>query len=190
MSELKYACTAPSGQTIRLFKGDLTEEDVDAIVNAANEHLAHGGGVAGAIVRKGGTSIQEESNRIGHVPTGQAAITGAGRLKARYVIHAVGPVYQAGDPRMDELLTSAGRSSLVLAHERGLASIAFPAISSGIFGFPKDRCARDLTGAAVDFAEQFPDSPLRDIRFTIIDDVTLDYFLAEFERRFGKQPRA
>jgi O-acetyl-ADP-ribose deacetylase (regulator of RNase III) len=190
MSELKYTYTAPSGQTIRLFKGDLTEEDVDAIVNAANEHLAHGGGVAGAIVRKGGYEIQEESNRIGHVPTGQAAITTAGKLKARWVIHAVGPVYRAGDPRMDELLTSAGWSSLMLAHRRGLASIAFPAISSGIFGFPKDRCAQDLIGAAVQFTGQYPDSPLRDIRFTIIDDLTVGYFLAEFERRFGKKTNA
>lgn len=185
VAELKYRYTAPSGQTISLFQGDLTDEDVDAIVNAANERLLHGGGVAGAIVARGGRVIQEESNRVAPVPTGKAAITGAGKLKARWVIHAVGPVYREGDPRMDELLRSAAWNSLMLAHERGLKSIAFPAISSGIFGFPKKPCASILISAALDFTVQYPDSTLRDIRFTIIDSPTVDVFLQEFNERFG-----
>lgn len=186
MAELKYRYTAPSGQTISLFQGDLTEEDVDAIVNAADESLFHGGGVAGAIVRRGGQVIQEESNRISPVPTGQAAITGAGSLKARWVIHAVGPIYRAGNLHMDELLRSAVWNSLALAQRKGLESIAFPAISSGIFGFPKRPCAVNLVATAFDFTKQYPDSTLRDIRFTIIDNLTVDIFQQEFEQRFGQ----
>src|SRR5438876_5000465 len=108
--EIRYDYEAPSGQRIQLVKGDLTEERVDAIVNAANAHLAHGGGVAGAIVRKGGDIIQKESDRIGHVPVGQVAITGAGALPARHVIHAVGPRVGEGDE--DTKLRNAARNSL------------------------------------------------------------------------------
>ncbi|NLW62729.1 MAG: macro domain-containing protein [Syntrophomonadaceae bacterium] len=186
VAELKYRHTAPSGQMISLFQGDLTEEDVDAIVNAANERLLHGGGLAGAIVARGGQVIQEESKRVAPVPTGQAAITGAGKLKARWVIHAVGPVYRADDPRMDELLRSAVWNSLMLAHQRGLKSIAFPAISSGIFGFPKKPCAANLISTVLDFTAQYPDSTLRDIRFTIIDSPTVNVFLQEFKEKFNQ----
>jgi O-acetyl-ADP-ribose deacetylase len=180
---IRYDYETPSGQKIRLLKGDLTDERVDAIVNAANSHLAHGGGVAGAIVRKGGDVIQKESDRIGHVPVGQVAITGAGSLPANHVIHAVGPRMGEGDE--DSKLRSAARNSLALAHERGFAGIALPAISSGIFGFPKDRCAEILVQAALDFCAEHPDSPLREIRFTLIDDPTVEVFEAEFRRRFG-----
>ncbi|MCL5023027.1 MAG: macro domain-containing protein, partial [Nitrospirae bacterium] len=124
--------------TLRLVQGDITERDVDAIVNAANSHLRHGGGVAGAIVKKGGQIIQEESDRIGFVPVGHATVTGAGKLPARYVIHAVGPRMGEGDE--DNKLKQAVLSSLMLASGKGLKSISLPAISSGIFGFPKDRC--------------------------------------------------
>jgi O-acetyl-ADP-ribose deacetylase (regulator of RNase III) len=181
--EIRYDYAAPSGQRIRLVKGDLTEERVDAIVNAANSHLSHGGGVAGAIVRKGGDVIQKESNAIGHVPVGQVALTGAGALPARHVIHAVGPRMGEGDE--DAKLRNAARNSLALAHERGFQSVALPAISSGIFGFPKDRCAQILIQAALDFCAEHPDSPLREIRFTLIDDPTVEVFEAEFRRRFG-----
>src|SRR5438552_1185356 len=153
--EVRYDYEAPSGQHIRLVKGDLTEERVDAIVNAANSHLAHGGGVAGAIVRKGGAVIQEESDRIGFVPVGNVALTGAGALPAGHVIHAVGPRMGEGDE--DNKLRSAGRNSLEMAHEKGFRSIALPAISSGIFGFPKDRCAEILLQAAMDFCAEHPD---------------------------------
>jgi len=112
---------------LELVEGDITELDTDAIVNAANEHLAHGGGVAGVIARKGGPTIQRESDawvrRHGPVPTGSAAITSGGDLKARYVIHAVGPVYD-GTPRSAELLASAVRAALRMADERGLRSVA------------------------------------------------------------------
>src|SRR5437588_245818 len=182
--EIRYDYTAPSGQKIRLVKGDLTEERVDASVNAANSHLAHGGGVAGAIVRKGGAVIQQESDRIGYVPVGQVALTGAGALPAGHVIHAVGPRMGEGDE--DNKLRGAARNSLALAHEKGFRSIALPAISSGIFGFPKDRCAAILLQAARDFCAEHPDSPLREIRFTLIDDPTVAVFEAEFRRRFSE----
>ena len=116
----------------RLVKGDITEREVDAIVNAANSYLRHGGGVAAAIVRKGGAIIQQESNKIGFVPIGSAAITTAGKLSCKAIIHAVGPRMGEGDE--DNKLRKAVRSSLILALEKGYASISMPAISSGIFG--------------------------------------------------------
>src|SRR5689334_22930847 len=121
---------------LELIEGDITTLDVDAIVNAANEHLQLGGGVAGAIRQKGGPSIQEECNRIGGTPVGTAVMTGAGNLKARQVIHAVGP--QMGEGDEDKKLASAVRAALALADRRGFKSIALPAISTGIFGFPID----------------------------------------------------
>jgi len=169
---------------LRLIQGDITYRDVDAIVNAANEHLQHGGGVAGAIVRKGGMSIQEESDRIGFTPVGTAVITGAGTLPAHYVIHAVGPRMGEGDE--DNKLKNAVRSSLVLASQKGIKSISFPAISSGIFGFPKDRCAAILVKTAADFLKESKE-PMPDIiEFCIYDDLTLGYFKKEFEKKPGK----
>ncbi len=134
---------------LELLQGDITELDTDAIVNAANAQLILGAGVAGAIRTKGGPSIQEECNKIGPIQVGQAAITGAGLLRAKYVIHAVGPRMGEGDE--DQKLLSATLSSLHLAEEHGLKSIAFPAISTGIFGFPLDRCARIMLGAVIDY---------------------------------------
>jgi O-acetyl-ADP-ribose deacetylase (regulator of RNase III) len=125
---------------LELVQGDITDLDVDVIVNAANEHLQLGAGVAGAIRRKGGPSIQEECNRIGGTPVGTAVMTGAGNLRARQVIHAVGPRMGEGDE--DKKLASAVRSALALADRHGMKSIALPAISTGIFGFPLDRAAR------------------------------------------------
>lgn len=139
------------GKTIRLVQGDLTELDVDAIVNAANAHLVLGGGVAGAIRTKGGPSIQEECDRIGGTTVGQAVITGAGKLKARHVIHAVGPRMGEGDE--DSKLSGATLNSLKRATENGLKSIAFPAVSTGIFGFPKERCARIMLDTVQQFLE-------------------------------------
>ena len=176
----------PEGVALVLRQGDLTEEAVDAIVNAANSQLAHGGGVAGAIVRAGGAVIQQESDRIAPIPVGEAGITTAGRLPAKWVIHAVGPRLGEGDE--DARLRSAVEHSLAIAHQRGLASVALPAISSGIFGFPKDRCAAILVQAALDFAAEHPQGTLREIRFTLIDDRTCAVFLAEFTRRFGPPP--
>jgi O-acetyl-ADP-ribose deacetylase (regulator of RNase III) len=191
MSTLKAEYLAKSGQVIQVRHGDLTQEDVDVIVNAANTHLAHGGGVAGAIVRSGGRAIQEESDRWvrkhGTVPTGQVAVTGAGDLPCKYVIHAVGPVWHGGNENEDELLRLAVWNGLTKAHEMKLATIALPAISSGIFGFPKDRCAAILVKTALDFCEQYSDSPLREIRFTNIDQPTVDVLQAELQKLEGKK---
>ncbi len=165
-------------KTLRLVQGDITERDVDAIVNAANSHLQHGGGVAGAIVKKGGNIIQEESDRIGFTPVGTAVITGAGRLPSKFVIHAVGPRMGEGDE--DNKLKSAVNSTLVLANERNLRSVSLPAISSGVFGFPKDRCARILVGESASFLKKHSDVSLDVIEFCIYDDLTLGHFRKEF----------
>ncbi len=166
-------------KTLRLVQGDITERDVDAIVNAANSRLQHGGGVAGAIVKKGGQIIQEESNKIGFVPVGRAAITTAGKLPAKFVIHAVGPRMGEGDE--DNKLKSAVLSSLRLASEKRLKSISIPAISSGIFGFPKDRCADILVSESVKFLEENKGISLSIVEFCIYDDTTLSHFKKEFD---------
>ena len=165
---------------LALVSADLTERDVDAIVNAANSFLQHGGGVAGAIVRKGGQVIQDESDRIGFVPVGGAAMTGAGNLKARRVIHAVGPRMGEGDE--DAKLTKAIRSVLDLASTRGLRSISVPAISAGIFGFPKDRCAAILIQESAAYLKEHPDTSLSLIEFCIFDREAYGYFAAELRQ--------
>lgn len=174
MNTVIAAHTMPSGVRILLVQGDLTEERVDAIVNAANSHLAHGGGVAAAISRRGGPDIQRESNVIGYVPVGQAAITSAGRLPCRFVIHAVGPRWGDGDE--DAMLRSALRASLTLAQERDLHTVSLPAISSGIYGFPKDRCASLLSTETEVFLTEHPDSHLTEIRFCLYDEPTIHAF--------------
>lgn len=127
---------------LRLVRADITTLRTDAIVNAANDQLITGGGVCGAIHRAGGPDIARECRAIGYTPTGQAAITTGGRLPARHVIHAVGPVWSGGGHGEDELIASAYRASLGLAESHGLASVAFPSISTGIYGFPIERAAR------------------------------------------------
>jgi len=122
-------------------EADITTLDVDAVVNAANEHLAPGGGVCGAIHRAAGPGLARECAGVGGCPTGQARITRGHGLTARHVIHAVGPVWHGGGAGEDGLLAGAYRNSLILARDNGLASIAFPAISTGIFGFPAERAA-------------------------------------------------
>lgn len=169
-----------NAKTIRITQGDITESKVDAIVNAANSYLQHGGGVAGAIVRKGGYIIQEESNRIGFVPVGKAAITSAGNLPAKFVIHAVGPRMGEGDE--DNKLRNAIWSSLKLASGKALRSISIPAISSGIFGFPKDRCAVILIQQAVEFIKNNPDTSLEIIEFCLFDEQTAEFFKKELEK--------
>ena len=186
MSSLISQFTLPSGQTLTLYHGDLTEARVDAIVNAANAHLAHGGGVAGAIVRRGGHAIQRESDEWikAHGPAGhdRPALTGAGRLPCKAVIHAVGPVWGGGGRNEDANLRAAYASSLELAHAQGFTSIAFPSISTGIFGFPVERAAPIALGAALDFCAAHPDSPLREIRFALIDAPTVEVFQRKLEK--------
>jgi putative ATPase len=190
MGDIAREATLATGQVIRIVRGDITQEQVDALVNAANSHLKHGGGVAAAIVRKGGEVIQRESDewvrQHGPVPTGEVAVTGAGNLPAKFVIHAVGPVWGEHPPeRADALLRSAVHNSLKAAHERGCQNIALPAISAGIFGFPKDRCAAILLDTARQFCEQHPDSPLRDIRFVLFDEPTFQAFVEAFDACFA-----
>jgi O-acetyl-ADP-ribose deacetylase (regulator of RNase III) len=139
--------TSRTGRTIRLETGDITRVPADAIVNAANSALAGGGGVDGAIHRAGGASIMEELDRIrpgigGRCPTGSAVSTGAGNLPAKYVFHAVGPVYRDGKHGEAELLASSYRTCLRLADERGVRRISLPAISTGVYGYPLDEAAR------------------------------------------------
>lgn len=134
---------------IKLVQGDITELATDVIVNAANAQLILGGGVAGAIRKKGGPSIQEECNKVGGTIVGGAVITTGGELKAKYVIHAVGP--RMGEGNEDEKLKNATLNSLKLMDEYTLKTIAFPAISTGIFGFPIKRCARIMISNAKDY---------------------------------------
>jgi O-acetyl-ADP-ribose deacetylase (regulator of RNase III) len=141
----------PTGRKMVLMDGDITRVPVDAIVNAANAALAGGGGVDGAIHRAGGPEIMRELDairaRIGRCATGSAVATGAGRLPARYVFHAVGPVYQDGRHGEAELLASCYRTCLAMAEERGAATISFPAISTGVYGYPLEEAARIALGA-------------------------------------------
>ncbi len=165
--------------TLRLYHGDITEREVDAIVNPANSELIHGGGVAGIIVKKGGYIIQKESDEIGYCPVGEAVITSAGSLKAKYVIHTVGPIYGEGDE--DNKLKKAINSTLKLATQKRLRSISIPAISAGIFGFPKDRCAQILVNEAKNFLEAEKTS-LEIVEFCIYNEDVLTYFRNEFKK--------
>ncbi|MBN1217741.1 MAG: macro domain-containing protein [Anaerolineae bacterium] len=171
--------TLKGGQILRVVRGDITIEEVDAIVNAANERLMHGGGVAGAISRKSGGIVQEESDvwvrQHGPVVTGSAAITSAGRLPAKYVIHAVGPVWGSGNE--EEKLADAVNNALSLADAHHLKGISIPGISSGIFGGPKDICARVIVQSAVEYLKQHPDSSLEEVRFCNIDETTASAFV-------------
>jgi O-acetyl-ADP-ribose deacetylase len=165
---------------IRLVKGDITERDVDVIVNAANSYLKHGAGVAGAIVRKGGSVIQQESDKIGYVQVGSAVITTSGKLPCKAVIHTVGP--RMGQGNEDKQLRTAIQSSLRLATDKGFKSISMPAISSGIFGFPKDRCAKILVDETKIFLENNNyNTSLKVIEFCIFDNETLGYFKTEYD---------
>lgn len=162
---------------IELLEGDITALALDAIVNAANSHLQHGGGVAGAISRKGGPAIQRESDRIGFVPVGGAAVTSAGSLPAKWVIHAVGPRMGEGDE--DAKLRSATVSSLERAEELGARTIAFPAISTGIFGYPIHRCARIMVDAVTRFAPRA--RTLEKVTFCLFDATAMREFTAALD---------
>jgi O-acetyl-ADP-ribose deacetylase len=170
-----------NNSTIELVEGDITELSVDAIVNPANAQLILGGGVAGAIKRKGGVSIQRECDEIGSISVGQAVITTAGNLKAKYVIHAVGPMM--GEGNEDEKLKNATLNSLKVAEENKLESIVFPAISTGIFGYPIDRCANIMLRTAYDFLKSM-DLELRVI-FCLYDYSAFDVFEQEI-REMGE----
>jgi len=163
---------------LALIQGDIIQQATDAIVNAANSGLMGGGGVDGAIHRAGGPAITEECRRIrdkiGRLPAGQAVITTGGRLKARYVIHTVGPVWHGGTGGEAETLASAHRESLKLATEKGLKSVSFPAISTGAYGYPMESAARIALETAMDFAEQ--DSSLQEVAFVLFDSYSFQVY--------------
>ena len=165
---------------LELVEGDITAMDTDAIVNAANERLMHGGGVAGIIAGRGGPTIQMESDAWvrahGLVPTGSAAITSGGNLQARQVIHAVGPIYGAVS-RPAELLASAVRAALQLADDHLLKSVALPAISTGIFGYPMEEAARVMLRAAIEYLEE--GTELERVVFCLYGQPTFDVFAGE-----------
>jgi O-acetyl-ADP-ribose deacetylase (regulator of RNase III) len=164
-------------EQIRIVQGDLTDQAVDAIVNAANNDLQLGGGVAGAIRRKGGMTIQEECDRIGTIELGEAAITGGGKLKARYVIHAAS--MRLGEPTSEENLRLATRNSFKRAAEKGLRSVALPAVGTGIAGFPMDRCAQVMLEEAV--IHLCSRTSLQDVRFVLYDQPAYETFRRAYE---------
>jgi len=167
------------GLTVEVQQGDLTIQDVDAIVNAANNDLELGGGVAGAIARAGGPAIQAECRTVGPIEVGDAAITGGGRLKARHVIHAAS--MRLGGRTTAESLRRSTRRSLAIAEERGLRSIAFPAIGTGIARFPMEDCARIMLEEVVALAPTA--RSMRDVRFILFGDDAVSAFRAEAERQ-------
>ena len=173
-----------AGRRLELVEGDITEMDTDVIVNAANAQLVLGGGVAGAIRRKGGPQIQEECNRIGGTFVGGAVITTGGNLKTRHVIHAVGP--QLGEGNEDEKLKNATRNSLTVADEHGLKSIAFPAISTGIFGFPIRKCAEIMLHATAEHLRG--KTGLERVVFCLFGRYSFDVFATELRRIAGSRP--
>ena len=178
MNQVLIEHVLATGQTIQIVQGDLTIETMDAIVNAANEHLSHGGGVAWAIVRRGGEIIQQESDEWirahGTVPHARPAWTSGGNLPAKYVIHAVGPVW--GDGNEDAKLAAAINGSLEVADELKCSSISLPAISTGIFGFPKERAAKVMFSAIEDYFSKHG-SGIKLVRLVLFDDSTINAFL-------------
>jgi len=164
-------------EKIQILQGDLVAQDADAIVNAANNDLQLGGGVAGAIRRKGGPAIQEECDRIGPIPLGEAAVTGGGNLKARYVIHAAS--MRLGEPTGEENLRASTRNSLLRAKELGIRSIAFPAVGTGIAGFPMRRCAEVMLEETA--AHLAGETTLEEVRFVLYDRPAYETFRRCFE---------
>lgn len=172
-----------NGMMVQFVQGDITELSTDAITNAANSELVLGAGVAGAIARKGGPAIQQECDRIGHCPVGSAVITGGGKLKAKYVIHAVGPRWGEGHERSK--LGGAIRSALRLAEENRLNSMALPAISTGIFGFPVGQAAEIMASEIIDFAFEAR-SFLNQIVVCLYDTPTYQIFVAAFSEAIDR----
>jgi len=167
--------------TLSIVEGDITREETDAIVNAANSGLRGGGGVDGAIHRAGGPAIMEECRKIGHCPTGQAVITTGGNLKARYVIHTVGPVWSGGGRNEAGLLQSAYLESLKLASKKGLKSVSFPAISTGAYGYPLNDAARIALKTAIDYLKEHPE--IETVRFVLFGKPMYDVFSDELRKR-------
>jgi O-acetyl-ADP-ribose deacetylase (regulator of RNase III) len=168
---------------LELVQGDITQQQVDAVVNAANSRLAGGGGVDGAIHRRGGPAIMEETRRRypQGCPTGSAVISTAGELPARYVIHAVGPRWHGGRSAEAEQLASAYRTALELAAEHGCRSVALPALSTGAYGYPMDQAARVALQTVIEFLRDRAGPPLQ-VRFVLFDQAAYDAFAAALEQ--------
>jgi O-acetyl-ADP-ribose deacetylase (regulator of RNase III) len=174
--------------TVRLVRGDITEMDTDAIVNAANSSLMGGGGVDGAIHRRGGPKILEECKKIRAaewpqgLPTGKAVITSAGNLKAKHVIHTVGPVWQGGNRGEPELLAQAYKNSLRLAVSNGLKTVAFPSISTGAYGYPVEGASRVALEAVKEFLEK--EDSLDEVIFVLFSESALEVYADKAEEVF------
>jgi O-acetyl-ADP-ribose deacetylase (regulator of RNase III) len=169
-----------NNSTLVLVVGDITKKSTDAIVNAANSRLAGGGGVDGAIHRAGGPTIMQQCRRIGGCPTGKAVITTAGNLKSKYVIHAVGPHYYQGTGKEATLLKNAYLESLRLASAHHLHSIAFPAISTGAYGYPLHEAAKIALNTTIEYIREHADIQL--VKFILYDQHTYDIFAEELHR--------
>lgn len=187
MSQLHAFYTLPTRQRLEICRGDLTQETVDAIVNAANEDLQHGGGIAHAIVKKGGSVIQQESTawveKYGAITHDTTAYTNSGRLPCRYIIHAVGPRMGEGDE--DRKLAAALTASLQRADNLGLYSIAIPAISTGIFGFPKQRAARIFFEAIPAYFSTNLTSTIQLVRVTLWEPESVSIFVQAARQALG-----
>ncbi len=162
---------------IELLKGDITNESTDAIVNAANQFLVGGGGVDGAIHKAGGPSIMQECQKIGSCPPGHSVITTAGNLKAKNVIHTVGPIYYGGTKNEAEILKSAYLESLKLASAKKLKSISFPAISTGIYGYPIHEAAHIALKTTIKYLEK--NRIIEHVRFILFEQKTYNIFIEE-----------
>lgn len=188
MNTILFETRLPGGQRLQLVQGDITAETTDAIVNAANEYLQHAGGLAWAIVRRGGEVIQQESNAWvqahGLVTHAAPAWTSGGALPAKYVIHAVGPVWGDGDE--DAKLAAAVAGSLRVATKLGLTSVSLPAISTGIFGFPKERAARIILAEIDAFFSAA--TSLATVRIVLYDTPTLTAFEQAWHAHFDPEP--
>jgi O-acetyl-ADP-ribose deacetylase (regulator of RNase III) len=187
----KVRITTDNGSVLELDgPGDITQETSDAIVNAANSTLLGGGGVDGAIHRRGGSTIlgecQQYVGRHGRLPPGQAMITGGGQLPAKYVIHTVGPIYRDGQHQEAELLASCYRECLLLAEQKGVSSISFPAISTGAYGYPLHEAAPIAIGAVLDALQK--SNTVTRVRFVLFDPAALKAYVQAAERMLKDQP--
>jgi len=174
-----------------VIQGDITLLDVEAIVNPANTFLMHNGGLAAAIVKRGGRIIQEESKKIGNVPTGGAVLTTGGNLKAKHVIHAVGPKYKDGKSGEAEKLASAVSNALKVAEAKKLKSIAIPAISSGIFSYPINESSKIIVDTVIEYfntkKKAKEETTIEKVVFCLVDEDTLSVFRKELESNFKKK---
>ncbi len=176
---------------IEITKGDITLADTEAIVNPANNGLIHAGGLAAAIVKRGGQIINQESKKIGNVPTGGAVITSGGSLKAKHIIHAVGPRYKDGKSGEEEKLKSAVKSALDIADKKKLKSIAIPAISSGIFGYPVNESSKIIVDEVVDYfnskMKEKTDTTIEKVILCLFDEDTFNNFVKALEKNDKKK---